>query len=92
MISGIETPSACEKSRTVTPDSTETGPVGGATGACGSRDAAASARAWRCSRAFGRCAPWSMTTRRRRPAGPPPPRGRSGRFGFASVSHSLASV
>ncbi len=29
MICGIETPSACEKSRSVTPDSTVTGPVGG---------------------------------------------------------------
>ena len=32
MISGIGTPSACERSRTLTPDSTETGPVGGAAG------------------------------------------------------------
>ena len=32
MICGIGTPSACEKSRTVTPDWTLTGPVGGATG------------------------------------------------------------
>ena len=31
MICGIGTPSACEKSRSVTPDSTVTGPVGGAT-------------------------------------------------------------
>jgi len=32
MISCIGTPSACEKSRTVTPDSTNAGPVGGAIG------------------------------------------------------------
>src|ERR1700757_4497873 len=32
MIFGIGTPSACERSRTLTPDSTETGPVGGAGG------------------------------------------------------------
>src|SRR5690349_16897585 len=71
---------ACERSRTLTPDSTETGPVGGAAGGRGSRRWL-SWRAWRCSRE-GRCPPWSMTTRRRRPAGPPPPRGRSGRFGL----------
>ena len=34
MIWGIDTPSACERSLTVTPDSTVTGPVGGATGCC----------------------------------------------------------
>src|SRR5439155_7275320 len=38
-------------------------------------------RACRCSRE-GRAPPWSMTTRRRRLPGPPPPRGRSGRFGL----------
>ena len=43
--------------------------------------AAPSWRASRCSRADGRCAPWSMTTRGAR-AAPPPPRGRSGRFGL----------
>ena len=31
MICGIATPSACEKSRSVTPDSTVTGPVGATT-------------------------------------------------------------
>src|SRR4029077_7487765 len=72
-------PSACERSRTLTPDSTETGPVGGAAGgALGSRRCA-SGRACRWSR--GRAAPWSITTRRRRPP-PAPPRGRSGRFGL----------
>src|SRR5690349_20307255 len=62
------------------PDSTETGPVGGGAGARGSRGRA-SWRACRCSRE-GRAPPWSMTTRRRRLPGPPPPRGRSGRFGL----------
>src|SRR5580765_3302532 len=34
-----------------------------------------------------------MTTRRRRPAGPPPPRGRSGRFGlFPPLAMQLLSV
>src|SRR5581483_10757512 len=74
-------PSACERSRTLTPDSTETGPVGGGAGGRGSRGRL-SWRAWRCSRE-GRAPPWSMTTRRRRPPpAPPPPRGRSGRFGL----------
>jgi hypothetical protein len=45
----IGTPSACEKSRTLTPDSTETGPVGGAAGGFGSRRCP-SGRACRCSR------------------------------------------
>jgi len=74
------TPMACERSWTLTPDSTETGPVGGGAGGRGSRRWL-SWRACRCSR-VGRCPPWSMTTRRRRPGGPPPPRGRSGRFGL----------
>jgi len=34
MISGIGTPSACERSLTVTPDSTVAGPLGGGAGAC----------------------------------------------------------
>src|SRR5437764_929701 len=79
MMFGIETPSACERSRTLTPDSTETGPVCGGAGGRGSRRWL-SWRACRCSRE-GRAPPWSMTTRRRRPPGPPPPRGRSGRVG-----------
>src|SRR5689334_6854133 len=33
-----------------------------------------------------------MTTRRRRPAGPPPPRGRSGRFGLPPLAISSFSV
>src|SRR5947208_14050442 len=81
MMFGIGTPRACERSRTLTPDSTETGPVGGAAGGRGSRRWAASWRACRCSRE-GRAPPWSMTARRRRPPGPPPPRGRSGRLGL----------
>ncbi len=80
MMLGIGTPSACEKSRTLTPDSTETGPVGGVP-ARAARGRRLSWRACRCSRG-GRAPPWSMTTRRRRPPAPPPPRGRSGRFGL----------
>src|ERR1700748_932055 len=80
MMFGIGTPSACERSRTLTPDSTETGPVCGGAGARGSRGRL-SWRAWRCSRE-GRAPPWSMTPRRRRPPPAPPPRGRSGRFGL----------
>src|SRR5205807_1790358 len=92
MIFGIGTPSACERSRTLTPDSTETGPVGGGAGGRGSRRWL-SWRACRCSRE-GRAPPWSMTTRRRRPPGPPPPpRGRSGRFGLLpSLAMALTSV
>src|SRR3954453_5476398 len=81
MMLGIGVPSACDRSRTLTPDSTETGPVGGAAGGRGSRLRWASGRACLCSRE-GRAPPWSMTTRRRRPPAPPPPRGRSGRFGL----------
>src|SRR5207248_803569 len=79
----IGTPSACEKSRTLTPDSTETGPVGGAAGWRASRrgPSCCPPRAWRPSWR-GRAAPVSMTTRRRRLPGPAPPRGRSGRLGL----------
>src|SRR6266536_2005297 len=82
MMFGIETPSACERSRTLTPDSTAAGPVG-ATGAWrGSRRwPSCWPRAWRGS-CRGRAAWLSMTTRRLRLPGPPPPRGRSGRFGL----------
>src|SRR5581483_8104926 len=87
----IGTPSACEKSRTLTPDSTETGPVGGAAGWRGvSRRVSSRPRAWRASR--GRAAWLSMTTRRRRLPGPPPPRGRSGRFGLPPSVMQLLSV
>src|SRR5437763_6252113 len=90
MMLGIGTPSACDRSRTLTPDSTDTGPVGGGAGGRGSRLRCASWRACRCSRE-GRAPPWSMTTRRRRPPAPPPPRGRRGRFGLLpplSMCHS----
>ena len=81
MICGIATPSACEKSRRVTPDSTVAGPVGGATsrGCLGPRSAGRSDGRWRWP-VPGRPLPWSMTTRRR-PLGPPP-RGLIGLFGF----------
>ena len=77
MIWAAPIPSACERSRTVTPDGTVTGPVG-ATTSCFSRFGAASrrSRAWR---GFGRL-PLSMTTRRFRPGAPW--RGRIGRFGL----------
>src|SRR5438874_1437039 len=71
MISGIGLPSAWERSLTVTPDSTVTGPVGWTTSrGCFGR-ASARSRAWRLSWR-GRAAPVSITTRRlRRPAGGP---------------------
>ena len=49
MICGIATPSACEKSRSVTPDSTVTGPVGATTsrGCRGPRSAGRSPGRWR---------------------------------------------
>ncbi len=73
------TPSACEKSRTVTPDGTLTGPVGATTGCCVFGRCSVRSRAWRAS-GRGRDACVSMTTRRlRRP--PTGPRGRIGRFG-----------
>src|SRR5712691_10008454 len=93
MMSPIETPSACEKSRRLTPDSTETGPVGGAAGARVLSRRGASSRPrppWRGSR--GRAAWLSMTTRRLRLPGPLPPRGRSGRFGLPPLAISLLSV
>src|SRR5262245_46947918 len=77
MSSGIGTPRACERSLTVTPDSTVMGPDGGGAGAwrgCGGADDRS--RAWRPAL---RPPPPSMTTRRFRPPGPP--RGRIGRFG-----------
>ena len=81
MICGIATPSACEKSRSVTPDSTVTGPVGATTsrGCRGPRSAGRSPGRWRWPWP-GRPPPWSITTRRR-PFGPPP-RGLIGLFGF----------
>src|SRR6185503_6186164 len=82
MIWDIGTPSAPERSFTVTPDSTVTGPVGGGAGvrgaACWERS-----RAARASRP--RAEPPSITTRRRLPPCPPP-RGRIGRFGLFGPS------
>ena len=74
--SATEVPSACEKSRRVTPDSTVTGPVGGATsrGVFGWRGSARSPGRCRCP-APGRPLPASITTRRFRLPGPPPPLG-----------------
>ena len=83
MIWGIGTPSACERSLTVTPDSTVTGPVGGRRRA-GAAAAARSlrSRGWRAR--GGVLPPPSMTTRRFRPRGPCA--GRIGRFGLFGPS------
>src|SRR5262245_60798940 len=83
MIWDIGTPSAPERSLTVTPDSTVTGPVGGA-GACW-RGAACCDRSRAARASRPRAAPPSITTRRRLPAAPPP-RGRIGRFGLFGPS------
>src|SRR2546430_12507240 len=80
MISGTVFPSAADRSLTVTPDGTATGPVAGAAGCFGWRGS------WR-SRACrgdsrGRAAGLSITTRRpRRPVAAPLP-GPVGRFGL----------
>ena len=88
---GIGTPSACERSLTVTPDSTVTGPVGGATGVFSFGFCSCWSRRWRPSWR-GRAAPVSITTRRlRRPAGAPW-RGRIGRLGLFGRSAISAQV
>src|SRR6266545_2193459 len=82
--SGIGTPSACEKSRTVTPDWTVTGPVGATTSrGCFGGPTSWRPRPWRPG-GPGRLAPWSMTTRRL-PARPAPPRGLMGLFGLGAM-------
>ena len=89
MSSGIGTPSACERSLTVTPDSTVIGPVGGGAGAwrgCGG--ALERSRAWRPAL---RPPPPSMTTRRFRPTGASAWADRA-IWSFASVSHRPCSV
>src|SRR6478752_10687030 len=80
MMSGTVLPIAAERSLTVTPEGTLTGPVGGATGCFGGR-ASWRSRAWR---AFsrGRFAALSITTRRLRRPVTAPWRGRIGRFGL----------
>src|SRR5436305_6769700 len=77
----MATPSAGEKSRSVTPDSTVAGPVGATTsrGWRGVRSAGLSPGRWRCP-VPGRPPPPSITTRRR-PLGPPP-RGLIGLLGL----------
>ena len=91
MIWATGIPSACDSSRTVTPDGTVTGPVGatisrgcfvGAMPRC-SRERRSS---WR-----GRAAPVSITTRRLRPE-IPPWRGRIGRLGLLGPSAIVFSV
>ena len=64
MICAAGIPSACERSRTVTPDGTVTGPVGATTGCAGPLVSRRSPRPWRWSRPPGALPPWSMTTRR----------------------------
>src|SRR3954451_9309111 len=80
MMSGTVLPIAAERSFTVTPEGTLTGPVGGATGCFGGR-ASCRSRAWR---AFSRglLAALSITTRRLRRPVTAPWRGRIGRFGL----------
>src|SRR3954453_9140350 len=81
MIFGAGTPIAWERSRTVTPDSTVTGPVIGATSR-GVFGRAASRSRCCCRASRGRAAALSMTTRRFRRWPAPPWRGRMGRFGL----------
>src|SRR3954452_7744385 len=80
MMSGTVLPIAAERSLTVTPEGTLTGPVGGATGCFGGR-ASWRSRAWR---AFSRglLAALSITTRRLRRPVTAPWRGLIGRFGL----------
>src|SRR6476659_7098522 len=83
MIWDIGTPSAPDRSLTVTPDSTVTGPVGGGGGGVRGAACCERSRAARASRP--RADPPSITTRRRLPPWPPP-RGRIGRFGLFGPS------
>src|SRR3954452_20658049 len=80
MMSGTVLPIAAERSLTVTPEGTLTGPVGGATGCFGGL-ASWRSRAWR-GLSRGRAAALSITTRRLRRPVTAPWRGRIGRFGL----------
>src|ERR1051326_3065387 len=83
--SGIGTPSACEKSLTVTPDWTVTGPVGATTSrGCFGGPTSWRPRPWRPGGPPPRWPPWSMTTRRL-PRGLAPPRGRMGLLGLLAM-------
>ena len=85
MICAAGTPSACERSRTETPDGTVAGPVGATTSRGGAFGPSLRPRAWRMSR--GRCPLPSMTTRRFRPGAPWRGRiGRLGLFGSSAIS------
>src|SRR5438876_8497634 len=84
--SGIGTPSACEKSRTVTPDWTVTGPVGATTSrGCLGGPTSCRPRPWRPGGPPPRWPPWSITTRRL-PRGLAPPRGLIGLFGLFAMN------
>src|SRR5438477_13197153 len=90
MMSGTVLPIAAERSFTVTPEGTLTGPVGGATGCFGGR-ASCRSRAWR---AFSRglLAALSITTRRLRRPVTAPWRGRIGRLGLLGPLAICVSV
>src|SRR5436305_231530 len=88
---GTGTPSAWERSLTVMPDSTVTGPVGGATGVFSFGLTSVRSRAWRPSWR-GRAAPVSITTRRLRRPPVAPWRGRIGRLGLFGRSAIRVSV
>src|SRR4051794_32022570 len=92
MICAAGMPSACERSRTVTPDGTVTGPVGWMTGCCDFGFASwRSPARWRLSPGRGRWLPLSMTTRRFLPPGPPP-RGLMGLLGLPFAMCQGSSV
>ena len=82
MIFGAGTPSACERSRTLTPDSTVTGPVGRDDLTRRLRPCSLAVRAAAGARRAARFAALSMTTRRLRRWPAPPCRGRMGLFGL----------
>ena len=89
MSSPIGTPSACEMSLTVAPDSTVTGPVGATTGCCW-RGGPTPERSRGCRPSRLRAPPPSMTTRLFLPPGPW--RGRIGRLGLLRPSAIRAQV
>src|SRR5215468_602152 len=90
MIPGNVLPSAAERSLTVTPEGTLTGPVGGATACFGGRCSCRS-RAWR-GLSRGLAAALSITTRRLRRPVTAPWRGRIGRLGLLGPLAICVSV
>src|SRR3954451_490881 len=91
MIAATGRPIAAERSLTLTPEATVTGPVGAATGARSPFGGRLSPRLSRWPGAPGRprFAGLSITTRRLRPPGPTP-RGRIGRFGLFGPSFAIS--